>query len=117
MALAGTGTRLCPGAEESVSEAYRLRDALVHVSRIDTLGELAASIAHQLNQPLPQLFLTWKPRNCIWPPSRQTLEEARAASPEVVRDDDRANAIVSRVRQFFKRREVRKTALYAGDLL
>lgn len=89
-------------ASESLREAGEaLREtqaALAHVTRVMTMGELAASIAHEVNQPLAGIVINGNA--CLrWlagePPD---LDEAREAAQRIIRDGTRASDIVARVR-------------------
>ena len=89
---------------KAAEEALRQTQAtLAHVTRVTTLGELTASIAHEVNQPLAAAVtdastcLLWLKRD---PPD---LEEAREAADRSVRDATRAADIISRIRTLFKR--------------
>jgi PAS domain S-box-containing protein len=87
-------------------ERERLRQAqadLAHVSRVTTMGELSASLAHEIKQPIAAAItdantcLRWLARD------EPELEEARAAAKRVVKDATRASEIVSHVRMLFKK--------------
>jgi C4-dicarboxylate-specific signal transduction histidine kinase len=85
-------------------EALRRSQAeLAHVARATTLGELAASIAHEVNQPLTAVVANGGA--CIrWlaaePPN---LGEALDAVGRIVNDANRAAAIIRRIREFLRR--------------
>ena len=87
-------------AQEELEQAQA---ALAHVSRLTTLGELAASIAHEVNQPLAAVGanadagLRWL---AAQPPD---LEEAREALSGIVKDSYRAGEIIKRVRALVKK--------------
>src|SRR5438477_12441143 len=76
---------------------------LARVSRVTTMGELTASLAHEVNQPIAAAVtdantsLRWLMRD---PPD---LEEAREAASRTIKDATRAAEIISRVRQLFKK--------------
>jgi C4-dicarboxylate-specific signal transduction histidine kinase len=76
---------------------------LAHVSRVTTMGELTASLAHEVNQPIAAAVtnantcVRWLSRN---PPD---IEEARAAAMRIVNDGKRAAEIISRVRLLFQK--------------
>ena len=87
-------------------ERERLRQAqadLAHVNRVTTMGELTASLAHEVNQPIAAAVtnantcLRWLTRD------HPDLEEARAAAMRIVKNGTRAAEIVSRIRQIFKK--------------
>jgi PAS domain S-box-containing protein len=87
-------------------ERERLRQAqadLAHVSRVTTIGELTASLAHEVNQPIgaavtnANTCLRWLTRD------HPDVEEARAAAMRIVKDGTRAAEIIKRIRLLFKK--------------
>ena len=87
-------------------ERERLRQAqadLAHVNRVTTMGELTASLAHDVNQPIAAAVTN--ANTCVRWLTRDhpDLEEARAAAMRIVKDGTRAAEIVSRIRQIFKK--------------
>ena len=76
---------------------------LAHVTRVTTLGEMSASIAHEVNQPLAAIVtnseaaLRWLGRDV------PDLEEARAAIGQVVKEVRRAGEVIRRIREFSKK--------------
>jgi len=97
--------------------AEKLRETqaeLAHVSRVTTMGELAASIAHEVNQPIAGVVINGN--TCLrllahWKEESVELKAARAAIGRVIRDANRAGEIVSRIRAFFKKTEFAKVPL------
>jgi C4-dicarboxylate-specific signal transduction histidine kinase len=87
-------------AEEARREAQA---ELARVSRVTTMGELTASLAHEVNQPIAAAVtnantcLRWLTRD------HPDLEEAREAASRIVKDATRAAGIISRVRLLFKK--------------
>jgi PAS domain S-box-containing protein len=87
-------------------ERERLRQAqadLTRVNRVTTMGELTASVAHEVNQPIAAAVTNAK--TCLrWLTRDQPdLEEARAAAMRIVNDGTRAAEIIKRVRLLFKK--------------
>jgi PAS domain S-box-containing protein len=87
-------------------ERERLRQAqadLAHINRVTTMGELTASLAHEVNQPIAAALtnantcLRWLTRD------HPDLNEAREAASRIVKDATRAADIISRVRLLFKK--------------
>ena len=76
---------------------------LAHVSRVTTLGELTASIAHEVNQPLGAVVNNANACLSILSNGANQLEEIRDALNEIIEGADRASAVVSRVRQLSKK--------------
>jgi PAS domain S-box-containing protein len=90
--------------QKRAEEALRQAQAdLAHVSRVTTMGELTASLAHEVNQPIAAAVtnanacLRWLAGDA------PDLEEARAAAMRIVKDGTRAAGIVSRIRLLFKK--------------
>src|SRR6202163_2870311 len=87
-------------AEEALRQA---QTDLAHASRVTTMGELTASLAHEVNQPIAAAVtdantcLRWLTRD------QPDLEEAREAASRVVRDAVRASHIITRIRLLFKK--------------
>src|SRR5438132_2134403 len=84
-------------------EAWREAQAeLARVSRVTTMGELTASLAHEVNQPIAAAVtnantcLRWLARD------HPDVEEARAAASRIVKDATRAGEIISRTRLLFE---------------
>ena len=96
--LAITGTTFLVVKIQSAKEvAFEARSQLAHVARVTTLGELAASIAHEVNQPLAATVINGNA--CLeWlaaePPN---FDEARKAIARLVKDADRASDIIAQV--------------------
>ena len=103
------------------SELRRNREELAHVARLSAMGELAASLAHELNQPLTailsnaqaaQRFLTAKPAD---------LAEVREILKDIVQDNNRAGQIIRRMRALVKKEKLELAPLdlasVIGDVL
>jgi signal transduction histidine kinase len=88
-----------------------LRAELTHVSRAATMGELAASIAHELNQPLAAILQNAETIQSLLAVENPDLDEIRAATAEIVEDDQRAGEIIKRLRSFFRRDDLAKTSI------
>jgi predicted ATPase/C4-dicarboxylate-specific signal transduction histidine kinase len=76
---------------------------LAHVTRVTTMGELAASIAHEVNQPLTGIVTNGIA--CIrWlGAERPNLEEAKQSVNRIIRDGKRAADVIGRIRALFKK--------------
>jgi len=83
----------------------KLRSELAHVARVTSLGALAASIAHEVNQPLAGVVTN--AATCLRtltadPPN---IDGARDAARLIMRDGNRASEIVARLRTLFSKNE------------
>jgi PAS domain S-box-containing protein len=101
-------------------ERERLREAqaeLAHINRVTTMGELTASLAHEVNQPIAaaatdaNTCLRWLARE------QPELEEARAAASRVVKDAARAAEIMSRIRSLFKKEIAQRELVDVNEIL
>jgi PAS domain S-box-containing protein len=94
-------------AEEELHQKEAcLREAqteLAHVSRVTTMGELAASIAHEVNQPLAGIATNANAGLHWLAGEMPNLEEAREAFRRIIRDGNRAAEVISRMRALFKK--------------
>src|SRR6266404_6368662 len=91
---------------EHMLAADALREAqaaLAHVTRVTTLGEVTASFAHELNQPLTDILNNANACFGLLPSGRAELGEVREALTDIVSDAERASAIIERVRGLAKR--------------
>src|SRR5882724_7912139 len=101
-------------AEEALRQA---RADLAHVNRVTTMGELTASLAHEVNQPIAaavanaQACLHWLEGD---PPN---IEEARASAMGIVEDGTRAADIISRTRLLFKKGAPQREPVDVNDVI
>jgi PAS domain S-box-containing protein len=89
--------------KEIASTVQRQRDELAHVVRINTIGELAASLAHELNQPLTAILSNTQAAQRFLAADPTSLEEVRAILQDIVNDDNRAGEVIRRVRDLVKK--------------
>ena len=93
------------------------RQALAHANRITTMGQLTASIAHEVRQPIAatatnaQAALRWLGAG---PPE---LEEVRQALDRIVRDANRAGDVIRRIRALIEKAPPRKDALAINEAI
>jgi PAS domain S-box-containing protein len=90
-------------AEQERQKLRQLEADLAHTNRVSTLGEMAASLAHEIKQPIAAAITS--ANSCIeWlahePPN---LDRARAAAARIDRYGNRAAEIIDRIRSFYKK--------------
>jgi PAS domain S-box-containing protein len=90
---------------------------LAHVMRITTLGELTASIAHEVNQPLAAVVanaeacLRWLDRGT------PDLDAARSSAESIINDGNRASEVIRRVRALANKNDIEKAPLDVNDVV
>ena len=100
-------------AEEALRKA---QVELAHVTRVTTLGELTASIAHEVNQPLAAVIanaeacLRWLDHEI------PDLDEARGSLEWIINDGNRASEVIRRVRALAKKTDIEKAPLNVNDV-
>ena len=108
-------------AEQNLRESERryreAQAALAHVTRVTTLGELTASIAHEVNQPLAAVVanaeacLRWLDRGT------PDLNAARRSVEWIIDDSNRASEVIRRVRALAKQTSLEKMPLDVSDVV
>ena len=100
--------------EDAMSE---LRAELAHVARVSTLGELTASIAHEVNQPLAAVVasgeagLRWLSREV------PNLQEAQLAMERVISNGRRASDVIARLRALARKEETPRSEFTLNDVV
>ena len=104
-------------AEEQREKLRQLEADLAHINRVSMMGELTASIAHEVNQPLSGVVSNGSA--CLRWLAGETpnMEEAREAARRIVRDGKRAAEVVARVRAMTKRTEAPREKLDVNETI
>jgi len=108
-------------AQEKLQEAqqslYATQGELARISRLTTMGELAASIAHEVNQPLTAV--TNNANACLRLHADRNLdpEVLRRVLEEIVADGNRASAVIARIRGFIKKSPAEKSKLDVNEVI
>jgi C4-dicarboxylate-specific signal transduction histidine kinase len=90
---------------------------LAHANRVATIGQLSASIAHELKQPLSAVVtnggatLRWLARN------QPEIEEAKQAVKRIIKDANRASEVLSRIHRLVKKERLRTDTLNVNDAI
>ncbi|HXA43867.1 MAG TPA: PAS domain-containing protein [Candidatus Angelobacter sp.] len=97
-----------------------LREAqanLARVTRITTMGELTASIAHEVNQPLTAVINNANACISLLPKNTANREEVRQALTEIIDDADRASTVITRIRQLASNAPAERSLLDLRDVI
>jgi PAS domain S-box-containing protein len=104
----------CKHAQEALA---RSNDELAHVTRVTMLGELAASIAHEVTQPIAAIMtrgsaaLRWLNR-----PTPELAEAVRSVE-QIIRDAHRADEVIQRIRSLAKKRDRHPETINLNDIV
>jgi PAS domain S-box-containing protein len=103
--------------QQAQQSLYTTQVELARVSRLTTMGELAASIAHEVNQPLTAV--TNNASACLRLLTDRNLEPEvlQRALEEIVADGTRASAVIARIRGFIKKAPAEKTELDVNEVI
>jgi PAS domain S-box-containing protein len=101
-------------AEDALRKA---QGDLAHANRVTTMGELCASLAHEINQPISGAITNAS--TCLRRLDREPpdLEGARAGALLIIRDANRAAEIINRVRLFFRKGVVTKERVDINEMI
>jgi two-component system sensor kinase FixL len=84
-------------------ELHRNRQDLVHSTRVSTMGQLASSLAHELNQPLTAILSNVQAAQRFMATDPIDLHEVREILDDIVKDDFRASEVIRRIRTVVKK--------------
>jgi len=85
------------------AEAHRRMTELAHVTRVATIGELATSLAHEINQPLTAILSNAQAGLRFLSTSAPDLDEVRQILDDIARDDKRVSEVIRRMRALLKK--------------
>ena len=98
-------------------EARQLQDRLTHFSRLSTMGEMAAGLAHEINQPLSAIATYAQASQRFLKQPEPDIAEVVAALEQINTQALRAGEVIRRLRNFVKNREVKREAVDCSRLL
>jgi signal transduction histidine kinase len=98
-------------------EAQRLRQELAHIGRVSAMGELTASLAHELSQPLTAILNNAEAVQRLLTGDVVNLELAREALADIVADDKRAGDVIRRLRVLLKKGDLEFAWLDANAMV
>jgi PAS domain S-box-containing protein len=112
------------GAMADVTEAKKAQEALqaaqaelAHASRVAVLGEISASIAHEVNQPLAAIVANGEACLRFLAREEPDLNDVRGAVEWIVKDGNRAGDVIQRVRTLTRKTDGQRAALDVNDAI
>jgi signal transduction histidine kinase len=90
---------------------------LAHLDRVAGMGQLASSLAHELNQPLTAILSNAQAGHRLLGVAHPDLDELRACLTDIINDDQRAAEVIRRMRRMLKKTDFRSLPLALNDLV
>ena len=106
-------------SERKIAEAelQRNRDELAHMTRVSTLGELTASLTHELNQPLGAILSNADAAEMLLMEEPPPVNEVREILADIRSDDRRASEVIRGLRSLLRKEEINREALQINDTI
>jgi len=98
-------------------EMLRLQQEIAHVGRVSVMGQLATTLAHEINQPLGAILRNAEAAALFMQGPDPDLAEVSAILEDIRQDDQRAGAIIDRMRTMLRRGEIEMIPLEVGPIL
>jgi len=98
-------------------ETQRLRQELTHIGRVSAMGELSASLAHELNQPLTAILSNAQAAQNLLAGDAIDLEAVREILSDIVADDKRAAAVIGRLRSLLRKGDLEYVPLDVNEVV
>jgi two-component system sensor kinase FixL len=91
--------------KQAEQKIVQQRNELAHLTRISTMGQLASSLAHELNQPLGAILHNTEAGELFLKDPSPDLDELRAILADIRKDSQRAGEVIDQMRAFIRQRE------------
>ena len=103
--------------KEEELETQQLREELAHVTRVTTAGQLAASLAHELNQPLTAILCNAQTAQQLLAADPPNVAEVREALDDIAHDSERAGGVIQRLRALFNKTGQERSVLQINEII
>lgn len=98
-------------------ELQQLRSQLAHAGRVSVMGQLAAAMAHELNQPLGAILSNAEAAELFLKQNPPPLDELGGILADIRKDDERAGEVIRRMRSLLRRQEMERQPLAINPLV
>jgi PAS domain S-box-containing protein len=119
-----SGPEFLPAIVVNITEQKRAEEALrvsraelTRVSRLTTMGELTASVAHEVNQPLAAISASGNACRRWLAGAQPNLDRARDSVDRIIKDAHRASEIITRIRSMTRNEPPVQLAVYVNDVI
>ena len=103
--------------KRSAEATHRLQQELVHVTRVSMLGELAATLAHELSRPLAAILSNAQAAHRFLTMAPPQLEEVQGALDDVIADSRRTAELLQRLRALAKKTDLKRTTFDINEMI
>jgi len=103
--------------KEAEQEMLRLRQDIAHVGRVSVMGQISSALAHEINQPLGAILRNAEAAALFMEHESPDLHEISAILEDIRKDDQRASAVIDRIRALLRHEDVAMTTLNVRALL
>ena len=104
-------------SKRAEQEMLRLRQDLAHVGRVSVMGQISSALAHEINQPLGAILRNAEAAALFMQHESPDLHEISAILEDIRKDDQRASAVIDRIRALLRHEEVAMTTLNVREVL
>jgi signal transduction histidine kinase len=104
-------------ADQAEAALRQVQAELAHVTRVTTLGELAASIAHEVNQPIAAVVTNAEAALRFLGRHPPELEEVCEGLHSIIKDANRAGDVIGRIRELMKKAPPRKDRMDINEAI
>ncbi len=104
-------------AEEERQRLHRLQSDLAHINRVSTMGELAASIAHDLKQPIAAAILSANTVIRLLERDQPNVERACRVTTRIIEDVRRASEIIDGLQSLYKKSPPQRERVDVNDII
>jgi two-component system sensor kinase FixL len=98
-------------------DVQRARAELAHLTRVSTMGELTASLAHQINQPLTGILSNAQAGRRLLDAAKPPLDPIRAILSDIIQDSRRAGDIIQQTRELLRKGEPESAPVHLNALV
>ncbi len=102
---------------EAAAEARRRDGEIAHLNRVGAVGELASSLAHELNQPLAAILANAQAARRLLSRETPDLAEVRASLHDIIEDDQRAGDVILRIRSLLRKEATPRTDVDLNEVV
>jgi two-component system sensor kinase FixL len=103
--------------KQAEQETLRLRQDIAHVGRVSVMGQLASALAHEINQPLGAILRNAEAALLFMQDPSPDLNEINAILEDIRKDDQRAGAVIDRMRALLRRDEAEMKPIDVAQML